>query len=83
VTDTAAMRCPKPSKQDADEFRRWVGVPKPDVNSGGRPAYSVAALQKWIDRHESAEWRKNRAGRRLIDENRRCRGEAVPAGRNA
>ena len=81
VFNTAAARCPAASARDVKEARRWVGVPKPDVSADGQQAYSVAAFQKWIDSHESGEWRKNRSIRRVIAEHEKCRtGNATGAG---
>lgn len=80
VTDTAAIRCPAASARDAQEARRWVGVPKPDAKTAaGEDTYSVAALQQWIDRHEAGQYRKNRVLRRVLDEYAKCRGETKDA----
>jgi hypothetical protein len=74
VVDNAANRCPEPAARDVKEFQRFVAVPKPDVKTAGGDAYSVAALQRWIDAHEAGQWRKIQSGRRLLREVDQCRG---------
>lgn len=74
VVDNAAARCPAPAAKDVAEFNRFVAIPSPDVKTAGADAYSVAALQRWIDSHEAGQWRKNQSGRRLIREIEVCRG---------
>lgn len=76
VVDNAANRCPEPAARDVKEFQRFVAVPKPDVKTSSGDAYSVAALQRWIDAHEAGQWRKIQSGRRLIGEIGTCRGRA-------
>lgn len=75
VTDNAAQRCPPVADRDRKEFRRWVAVPAPDAKTeDGADAYSIASLQSWVDAYDAAEYRKNRAGQRLVREYDRCRG---------
>lgn len=79
MVDHTAVRCPAVAHDDALEFARWVPVPPPDaVGADGKPAYSAAALMDWNDAYERAEYRKNRAGQRLIREAAACRGEPRP-----
>ena len=77
VVDTAKLRCPPIAAADMKEFRRWVDTPNPDtLTSEGKPAYSLSALQEWLDRYERAEWRKNKAGQRIARELKSCRDPA-------
>jgi hypothetical protein len=82
TTDTSPIKCPAISRSDRAEARRAVKAPAPDAKRNGADAYSVAALQSWIDQYEISETRKNRVIRRVVFEHDKCRGqqEKIAAG---
>lgn len=72
VVDNASTRCPPVSARDNREFSRWVSKPPKDRPDG----WSEAAFKKYVDRYKAAQWRKNKAGKRLIREYKKCRRAA-------
>lgn len=78
AVDAARWRCPEVDGKAARVFAEQFPAPPPSRPlPDGKNGLDDDAKREWIDRAEALDGRKTAAGRSLLEDYKRCRGDGV------